>query len=143
MDMLKKITKKIYENGMIAIPILTFLIIHLFRPLNTGIYHDDWFHLYAPLLMSPLELDNLLIYEIGGRPLYALALFIIYKYWNGSITLLTIIMSNIVAITAISLYFFIKKLFDNENNNKKIALLCVSIWLSIPWGLGYSLWPKR
>ena len=136
-----KFNTKIYDNVVFAIPFVIFAILHIFRPLNTGIYHDDWFHLYAPLLMSPLELDHFLLYEIGGRPLYAFALFLIYKYWNGNIPFLTIMMSIIVGITAISLYFFIKKLFDNENNNKKISSLCVSIWISIPWGLGYSLWP--
>jgi hypothetical protein len=135
------LTNKInYENLLRALPWLIFTILHLPRPFFIGLYHDDWFHFYAPILLSPAELYSFLM-EIGGRPLYGLNLWLVYVIWNGDPAYLTMIMSLLVGLTAISLYFFIKKIYFNHSKGTTAALLGTSFWLAIPWGFGYSLWP--
>jgi hypothetical protein len=51
---------------------------------------------YAPILLSPNELESLLTQGIGARPVYSFSLWCVYKIWNGEPKYSTIIMSSLV-----------------------------------------------
>ena len=51
------------KNIILILPLIVFCVIHLIRPQIIGIYHDDWFHFNAPILMSSDELNHFLIFQ--------------------------------------------------------------------------------
>jgi hypothetical protein len=136
MTLANKIKSLIIEEGL-WIPFLIFIALYTFRVPFLGIFHDDWD------LLNPESTSSIshLINYYHDRPVIGVIFYLINIVSNGSPLSLSILASAIVAITSSCLYYFLRKLNNLLCGNSLAPSMAVAFWLSIPWGLGYSLWP--
>lgn len=122
-------------------PLTLFLIIHIARPLLTGLYHDDWYLFTMPNRMPHAEIFPTLYSGFLDRPIFNFILYGAIIFWDGRPETLTLGASVFVGITGLLLYLFLRKLTQLADQNSLAASIGTAFWIAIPWGFGYSLWP--
>ena len=130
----------IRPNSIITLPIIVFLILHIIRPFSVGLYHDDW-ALFNVHILEPSE-KFWEFFEFGDRPIYGWILCAMNILSNGNPVVITIISSLFVATSAYSLYQLNLRITGLVGRPiKSAASVGTAMWIAIPWGFGYSLWP--
>ncbi|KZB69102.1 hypothetical protein AUP42_09415 [Thalassospira lucentensis] len=135
-----KIKENEFKYLYYIIPLITFSILHAYRPFYLGLIHDDWSIFVIPNQMTSKELLEYSISQFSDRPGIGLAYYTICFLWNGSIPILVFITSIFVAISAILLYLVLRKIEILLGNRSFSAEIATTAWIAFPWGLGYSVW---
>ena len=127
-------------NLIVKLPIFIFLILHIIRPFSVGLYHDDW-ALFNVHILEPSE-KFWDFFKFADRPIYGWILCAMNLLSNGNPVVITLISSLFVASSAYSLYQLNLRITGLMGQPiKTAASLGTAMWIAIPWGFGYSLWP--
>lgn len=135
------------DSSVFLIPIVIFVLLHIARPWWIGFYHDDWTIFVEPSKLSSSDFQNFYLNTFKDRPLLGLILFGVSSlwatnsYWAGHPAFMVVLASSFVAMTALSFYIFLLRIECIAGVRSSAPALSVALWIAIPWGLGYSLWP--
>lgn len=135
------------DSSAFLIPIVIFLLLHIARPWWTGFYHDDWTIFVEPSQFSSGDFQNFYFNTFKDRPLLGLILFGVSSLWTtnpawtGHPAFMVVLASSFVAVTALIFYIFLRRVESIAGVRGSAPALSVALWIAIPWGLGYSLWP--
>lgn len=100
-----------------------------------------------PSQLSTSDFRNFYLNTFKDRPLLGLILFGVSSLWATNSTwaghpaFMVVLASSFVAMTALSFYIFLRRVEGIADVRGSAPALGVALWIAIPWGLGYSLWP--
>ena len=135
------------DSSAFLIPIVIFVLLHVARPWWVGFYHDDWTIFVEPSQLSLSDFRSFYLNTFKDRPLLGLillgvsSLWATNSTWTGHPAFMVVLSSSLVALTALSFYIFLRRVESIARVRTSAPALSVAIWIAIPWGLGYSLWP--
>ncbi|OPY94263.1 hypothetical protein A5906_15070 [Bradyrhizobium sacchari] len=120
---------------IVALFVLAGIGSQLWQPFMLGFEHDDWW-----LFVRPYVLRDYSNYH-PDRPGYFLLSQLILHIWNGSpaeFHWLKVIINLATASSIFWLTLSIQRLFDVSSS--ALAVGAAVLWLTAPWGMGYTIW---
>lgn len=117
-----------------------WLILVLPRAAWFGFYHDDWSSVVLPPGRSASL--GLLLADDPGRPLYVLTLHVLRPLLGHDVVLWQILLAVIQLLNAWAMASIAASLSarTNRDDGRWLGAMAGSLWLVVPWSLGYSAW---
>jgi hypothetical protein len=123
------------------LPIFIWLIVVSWRPWFLGFYHDDWAVL-QPLL--PGDASRLLEQHLS-RPLYVFIILVTKSLLPMNAFYYQALLVFLMACSAVAVGAFAKAIVAHITTQSSTLVwascIAASVWLTIPWNLGSTVWP--
>ncbi|MBL4786255.1 MAG: hypothetical protein JKY49_12590 [Cohaesibacteraceae bacterium] len=127
-------------HHLIWFPPIVFGLLFFGRPFFLGFVHDDWSIFVVPHKLPWNEFVEFSFSSYQDRPVSRITLFLTNLAWNGSPQGLVMLASGIVALSAATLYLFLRQLEAATKQRTYAAEVGTTFWIVMPWGMGYSVW---
>ena len=128
--------------GVWMVPVVAFVVVYLWRPFALGFYSDDWSSITeAAYHGGPFSLKRLVWvaqHHAYSRPLQVLQHWVFTSVLGGSTAAWQLLMAVLVAVS----YLLLRRLLLALGVRSWVATVTATLWLVLPWSLGYTAWPS-
>jgi hypothetical protein len=122
-----------------AVIIAVWALLYISRPLELGLYHDDWTIFHVPQTWGNATET---FWLFANRPVVGIYLVLANWIAQGNIAILHLLAALLVLVTALILRNFLMAVLSYAFH-RKVYLGCniaVCLWLMMPWTLGTTAW---